>query len=41
MKQQTTSEHLPRLPEGKDIKTVSPDSNVEKSSVDEQAPQKL
>lgn len=40
MKQQKLKDHMPNLPEGDDIELVSPDSNVEKSSVDEKAPPK-
>lgn len=40
MRQQKLKEHKANLPEGKDIRLVSPDSNVEVSSVDVKAPPK-
>lgn len=41
MKQQKLKDHFANLPEGEGIELVSPDSNVEKSSVDAEAPPKL
>lgn len=40
MKQQKLKDHKANLPEGDKIKLVSPDSNVEVSAVDDQAPPK-